>query len=138
MDRLERLLRRELYKRSFYEFVKAFWNVVDTNKFVDGWLIEFYCETFQYSCRHWCPYEKIKIKLPKNINEEEVDIIDVREDKNKYNINVPPRHTKSIIFNIMGPVWAQLYKPLKAASVSHTGGLASRMNTKRQKILDDL
>lgn len=135
LSELEKILYRELYRKSFYEFVKAFWSAADPNKFVDGWIVQFYCETFQYFCKPWVPYKKIKVSLPEIKNPDEVDIIDVRENKNKCNINMPPRHTKSMIFNVLGPVWLWLHYPTLAASVSHTGGLASKMNTKRQKII---
>ena len=51
MTDLEIFLYKNLYKKSFYEFVKAFWECADPNKFVDGKLIQFYCEIFQYMCR---------------------------------------------------------------------------------------
>ena len=40
-----------------------------------------------------------------------------------------------MIFNVLGPVWLWTHYPTLAASVSHTGGLASKMNTKRQKVI---
>ena len=131
---LERLLYRELYRKSLYEFVKAFWSTCEPAKMVDGVLIQFYCETFQYMCRNWTDYQEIKIDIPKF--DTDVNIIDVRQGKRNININVPPRHTKSLIFNVMGPVWLWVNYPIKAASVSHTTGLAGEMNGKRIKILN--
>ena len=61
MSELERLLYRELYKKSFYEFVKAFWNTADPSKFIDGKLIKCYCEIFQYMCKEWVGYEEKEI-----------------------------------------------------------------------------
>ena len=40
MSPFEKLLRRELYKRSFYDFVKDFWNTCETNKMIDGKIIK--------------------------------------------------------------------------------------------------
>lgn len=134
MTELQKKLYKELYRRSLYDFVKDFWNIADPSKFVDGHLIQFYCETFQYMCRSWVGYEDKNIILPEA--SDEVDIIDVREGKNKLNINLPPRHTKSMIFNVFGPVWLWTYHPVKAVSVSHTAGLADNMNTKRKRIID--
>lgn len=134
MTELQRLLYRELYRKSFYEFVKAFWETCDPAKFIDGRLIQFYCECFQYKCKPWIGYHKVDIKLPTLENDDE--IIDIRTDKMNVNINVPPRHTKSMIFNVFGPVWLWLTTPIKAASISHTNGLASSMNAKRIKILN--
>ena len=53
MSELERLLYRELYKKSFYDFVKDFWDCCEPAKFIDGKLIQIYCEIFQYMCRDW-------------------------------------------------------------------------------------
>lgn len=134
MTELQRVLYAELYKKSFYEFVKAFWNTADPSKFVDGKLIQFYCETFQYMCRKWVKYDKVDIdlsSLPKDAN-----VIDVRQDKRNININVPPRHTKSKIFNVFGPTWLWLTQPIKAVSISHTEGLASQMNAARKMIIN--
>lgn len=134
MEIIERALKRTLYKKSFYEFVKAFWNVADPSKFVDGWLIQFYCETFQYMCRSWVDYEAPKIIMPEV--GDDVEILDVRQNKQNLCLMVPPRHTKSMIFNVFGPVWLWLSAPIKAVSISHTSGLATQMNAKRHRILN--
>lgn len=134
MTELERLLHRELYRKSLYDFVKDFWNTCDPSKFVDGFLVQFYCEAFQYMCRAWTGYNEKQIIIPKH--NDDVDIIDIRTNKSNININVPPRHSKSMIFNVMGPVWLWLSTPIKAASVSHTTSLAGEMNAKRIKILN--
>lgn len=134
MDRLTKLLYRELYRKSCYEFVKAFWSEADPAPFIDGKLVQFYCEAFQYKCRPWIPCEIIDAKLPQ-LKEDDV-VIDVRENKQNLNINVPPRHSKSMIFNVLGPVWLWINAPIKAASISHTGGLAGQMNRKRLKVIN--
>ena len=134
MEELERLLRRTLYKKSLYEFVKAFWNEADPSKFVDGKLIQLYCEVFQYMCRGWVGYTKPEVILPQM--EEDSEFIDLIQDKKNMDTNVPPRHTKSMIFNVFGPTWASINYPIKAVSISHTEGLAKKMNEKRQKIIN--
>lgn len=134
MTKLQKMLYRELYKKSFYDFVKDFWSTADPSKFVDGKLIKCYCEIFQYMCRGWVGYKDIDITLPEA--SDNVDIIDVRQDKHNLCLMVPPRHTKSMIFNVFGPVWLWLSHPIKAVSVSHTGGLAGQMNSKRHMIIN--
>ena len=134
MDKLTKLLYKELYRKSCYEFVKAFWSVVDPAPLIDGRLIQFYCEAFQYKCRPWIPCKIADITLPK-LKQDDV-LIDVRENKQNLNINVPPRHSKSMIFNVLGPVWLWINAPIKAASISHTGGLAGQMNKKRIKLIN--
>lgn len=136
MTELERLLHRELYKKSFYDFVKDFWHTCDPQKFVDGKLVQFYCELFQYKCRQWTEDKNIDIdiKLPKKT--DDIEIIDVRDKKKNLCLNVPPRHTKSMIFNVFGPLWLWLSYPIKAVSISHTGSLANEMNSKRYAIIN--
>lgn len=134
MDRLTKLLYRELYSKSCYEFVKAFWSEADPAPFIDGKLVQFYCEAFQYKCRPWIPCEVADVKLP-DLKEDDA-VIDVRENKQNLNINVPPRHSKSMIFNVLGPVWLWVNTPIKVASVSHTGSLAGQMNKKRMRVIN--
>ena len=134
MTGLEKLLLRELYTKSFYDFVKDFWNTADPSKFIDGKLIKCYCEIFQYMCKEWVGYEPVDIKLP--ATSDDVNIIDIRQGKHNLCLMVPPRHTKSMIFNVFGPVWLWLSNPIKAVSVSHTGGLAGQMNSKRYSIIN--
>ena len=129
---IERLLRRELYKKSFYEFVKTFWQYADPSKFVDSDLVEYYCEVFQYMARSWWNYQEIEIDTKRLKGK----IIDVRENKHNLNLVVPPRHSKSMIFNVLGPIWLWLLAPIKAVSVSHTGQLASQMNSKRHQVIN--
>lgn len=134
MTEVERLLYKELYRRSFYDFVKDFWNTADPSKFVDGKVVKIYCEIFQFYCKQWTGYNAPEIDtsaIPKNAK-----VIDVRNGKHNLCINVPPRHTKSMIFNVFGPVWLWLSYPIKAVSISHTGGLAGEMNSKRYAIIN--
>lgn len=135
MDKITRLLYKELYRRSLYEFVKAFWNTCDPSKFIGGDLIEYYCEVFQYMCRNWTKeYAEISISLPPLTDDS--NVIDIRSKNHNLCLNVPPRHTKSMIFNVFGPVWLWIHYPVKVASISHTAGLATQMNSKRYSIIN--
>lgn len=134
MDELTKILYREMYRKSLYDFVKDFWNTCDPSKFVAGKLIQYYCEVFQYFCRKWITYDETNIVLPEKKPDEE--IVDIRQGKQNLCLNVPPRHTKSMIFNVFGPVWLWLSAPIKAVSISHTGGLAGEMNSKRYMIIN--
>lgn len=131
---MQKALYKQLYKKSFYDFVKDFWECWDPAPLVDGFLVQFYCEIFQYYCRNWVPYKPLKIGLPKEYKDYKV--IDCRTSKRNLNVNVPPRHSKSAIFNVAGPVWLWLTYPIKAASISHTFGLSKDMNAKRQKLIN--
>lgn len=134
MEKLTQILYKELFRKSLYDFVRYFWDTVEPKKFIDGILIQFYCETFQYLCKPWVGYNEIDIDL--SGLDKNADIIDVRQNKNKLNVNMPPRHTKSLIFNVLAPVWIWTYYPLKVASISHTQGLAGKMNKLRQVLIN--
>lgn len=135
MNGLEKILYTQLYKKSFYEYVKAFWSECDPSKYVDGILIEYYCEVCEYMSRGWTGLKPVDyIELPILNNDEE--IIDIRKNKHNIDINVPPRHTKSKIFNVMFPTWLWIHSPVKVVSISHTSNLAKDMNEGRQKIIN--
>lgn len=134
MTELEKLLYKELYRKSFYSFVKDFWSTCEPAKMVDGNIIKIYCECFQYMCRSWVDYTEKEVILPKKT--DNADIIDIRQNKKNLCLMVPPRHSKSLIFNVLGPTWLWCFHPIKVASISHTAGLAAQMNAKRQMIVN--
>lgn len=131
---LQKALYRQLYKKSFYAFIKEFWDCADPKDYIDGILVQFYAEIFQYMCRGWVEYKPVDIKVPEP--SDDINIIDVRIDKHNINISLPPRHSKSMIFNVLGGVWILINAPIKMASVSHNQKLAVEMNMKRQKVMN--
>lgn len=135
-----------LLHKSLYDFIKELWDAYETDKFIDHWLIEFQCECFMYSVKHFLPsyiwadwisdeeYEDIKTK-----NNAVCPVRDkMYNGKHVHNHdwNMPPRHMKSSIMNVCGPVWLAINCPIKVASVSHTRGLSDEMNMKRQKLFE--
>ena len=86
-------------------------------------------------CKPWVGYKEIDVdfKVPEG---ENADVIDIRSDKRNINISMPPRHCKSMIFNVFGPVWLWTLYPVKCVSVSHTEGLAVNMNLKRKMLIN--
>lgn len=132
----QRLYYRILFQKDFYSFAKYFWCEADPSQFIDGFLPKFYCEFFQYMCRPWLEQEDPENEPEVPEPDENTVIIDVRQDKHNACVNVPPRHSKSMIFNVLAGVWIWLNEPIKLASVSHTRNLASKMNAKRQAILN--
>lgn len=137
MTQLERLLYITLYKKSFYDFYKAFWSSVDPHPYIDGDISRFFCEVFQFMCRKWCGYTRPEVDLSEAQSKKDCNIIDIRDSElDRLNLNMPPRHSKSMIFNVIGPVWLWTYYPIKAVSISHTGDLAKTMNEKRYAIVN--
>ena len=139
-------VKKMLLRKSLYDFIKEFWDAYETDQLVDHWLIEFQSECFMYSVKHFLPsyvwsswisdeeYEALKKKHNA--------ICPVRDKMNNgkhvhnHDWNMPPRHMKSSIMNVCGPVWLSINCPIKVASVSHTRPLSDEMNTKRQKLFE--
>lgn len=132
----QRLYYRILFQKDFYSFAKYFWSEADPAEFVDGIIPKFYCEFFQYMCRPWIEYEGLEEEPIVPEPNENINIIDVRQDKSNACLNMPPRHSKSMILDVLAGVWVIINKPIKVASISHTGDLAGKMNSKRQAIMN--
>lgn len=75
---------RELCNRSFYHFVKEFWDQICNDEYVDNWHIEKLCNEFQIVA------ERVALGQKK-----EYDLI----------VNVPPGTSKSTILSRMFPAW---------------------------------
>lgn len=132
---LQLLLTKQLYKKSFYEFYKGFWSECDAHQFVDGDITQFLCELYQFMCRPFIGYKKPFVDLS-SLNKN-AKVIDVRDsDKDRLCLNIPPRHSKSMIFNVMGATWIWTLVPIKAVSISHTFDLAKTMNEGRYAIVN--
>lgn len=136
-----------LMKKSLYEFVKEMWDSYETSPFSDCWLIEYLCECFEYSIRHFLPKYCwgwwISDEEYNRIKEETGGICPVRDfilpDGNharNHDLNIAPRHTKSSIFNVLGPAWAIINTPITVVSVSHSLKLSGEMIEKKQKLFN--
>lgn len=137
MDKLTRLLYQVLFRKSFYEFYKFFWKCADPHPYIDGELPQFLCEVFQFMCRKWVGYEKPSVDFSFLDDKKDYDLVDIRDSNlDRININMPPRHSKSMIFNVMGATWLWTYYPIKAVSISHTFDLAKTMNEGRYAIVN--
>ena len=69
---------RELCNRSLWDFVKRAWPAIEPNPLVPGWHIEAICDHL----------EAVSRKQIRNLI-----------------INVPPRHTKSLLVSVLWPAW---------------------------------
>jgi len=79
-----------LYRKSFYEFLKAFWHVIIPEKPVFNWHLKYLCDRAQRIC------ERIFLGEPKD-----GDLV----------CNVPPGTSKSSVFSIMLPAWCWTRMP---------------------------
>lgn len=75
---------KELHKRSYYEFLKFFWDEVTQEKFQDNWHIEYLCDELQ--------------KVAENMGQNKPKLYDLI-------INIPPGTSKTTICSIFFPVW---------------------------------
>lgn len=80
----EELLRRDAAEKSFHEFVKQAWHVIEPADFVDGWHIRICCEHLEAVSRN-----EIKTLV----------------------INIPPRSSKTLIISVMFPAWVWIKDP---------------------------
>lgn len=132
-----------LMRKSLYHFLVEFWDTWDTAPYKDNWLVEWQCECFMYSVKHFLPYyitnDWIDDKTYGGIKKEANAICDVRDKLfqgahvRNHDWNMPPRHMKSSIMNVAGPTWLVTNVPVSVASVSHTAGLSGDMNSNRLK-----
>lgn len=143
---------RELVMSDLYEFVKYFWDTFESFPFVDADYIEFLCECFTYMAMPQLPkeftkrfisdakYAQIKSRFFKKTGV--MPKCDVRdklfkgEHVHNHNINIHPRAGKSLIFNVCGPVWLSLHKPLRSTSVSHSQDLSTEFIDKKRLLLE--
>lgn len=108
---VEREISRRLAKDSFYHFVRYMWTVIEPEtKFVDGWHIKTLCE-------HAEAVTRFEIK--------------------KLNVNMPPRHMKSIIWCVMWPAWVWGKNPERSFIFgSHSLTLATRDSIKTRQLIN--
>lgn len=139
-------LKKVLYTKDPHYFCMDMWETCDQSTPMDHWLLRYYSDLFVWHTRHFLPdltksewvddkkYERLLKKIKKDYPRHK--IIDVRNNKRHLSINVSPRHSKSMILNVELPTWLTTVSRLQVASVSHVMALSSKMNTKRQRILN--
>ena len=98
------VIRRELNRQSFYEFLQYFWPLVSPHKFEGNWHIEYLCGQLE--------------ELAKRVGAREPRLHDLI-------INVPPGSTKTITCSIMFPVWCWTqWFWMRFICASYSGALA--------------
>lgn len=103
LDMIKKEKERRKASASLYDFVQQAWHVVEPGvPFVPSWHIETICEHL-----------------------EAVSGGDIR----KLLINIPPRHSKSLIASVMWPMWEWITSPSeKFLCASYSGALSTRDN----------
>lgn len=115
-SQLREEIARKRAERSFYEFVKQAWHVVEPgHEFVDGRHIRIICDHLQRL-------------TPNDTSGAESEII-----------NIPPRHMKSLLTCVFWPVW--MWGPANLPHIqwmfgSYSLQLAIRDNIKRRRLIE--
>lgn len=110
LEQLTKEKERRLASASLYEFVRQAWHVVEPGvTFVPSWHIQTICEHL-----------------------EAVSSGEIR----KLLINIPPRHSKSLIASVMWPMWEWIASPSeKFLCASYSGALSIRDNLKARRLV---
>jgi len=104
-------VRAEQARRSFYEFVKLMWPVLEPGRqFVDGLHIRLICDAL----------EKV-----------------TRGEIARLLINLPPRHGKSNLVSILWPAWVWIDQPDRRwLTASYAQPLAERHSTDTRRLIE--
>jgi predicted phage terminase large subunit-like protein len=114
MDKLD-LIDKELCERSYFYFLKLFWNEIITEKMQNSFHIEYLSNEMQNIG------ERIVARQPK-----EYDLI----------INIPPGQSKSTIATIYFPVWLWIKDPsIRVISGSYAATLSIEHATKSRTLI---
>lgn len=113
----------ELCRRSLYEFVQEFWDVIIPEDPVWNWHIKYICDEVQEAIVRVCRlperpaiFDGVRFLMPKKPREKkEYDLL----------VNVPPGSLKSTIITVMAPAWAwTIDQTLRVISASYSGDLS--------------
>lgn len=105
----------ELCRRSFFEFVQEFWEIVITEEPVYNWHIPYLCQELQ----------ELGIKI-KNRERKDYDLI----------INIPPGTSKSTICTVMFPAWLWVIDPtIRTLTASYSDSLSTDHSLKSRDII---
>lgn len=108
-------VQRERSTKSFYDFVRLFWDVIIKEKPVYNWHIKYLCDELQY--------------LAPFIIERKAKPYDVI-------INIPPGTSKSTICTIMFPVWLWTQDPtIRIITNSYSSDLSTEHSVKSRDII---
>lgn len=111
-----RAITREICQRSYYDFLKRAWDIVEPSReYVDNWHIEYLC----------------------NIAEDEIRrIAEGRPKTYDYIVNMPFRSGKSHIFSVFLQPWAWINYPwMRFTNLSYSSGLSMNHSNKSQKLM---
>jgi predicted phage terminase large subunit-like protein len=133
-NKISQALNKQECKRSLSFFVRHFFNVIDTAKYVHNWHIDLMCEYLQILATRYVTHDvamrfEYKILTP-------LEIIELSTMRNLI-INVPPGHMKSLILNVMFQSWLWLLAPETSfINASYANTLSLRDSRKMRALLE--
>lgn len=124
----------EQCRRSLFEFVKEFWDVIIPEDPVWNWHIKYLCDELQQDVLRVCRLPARKITYEGEV----FDVLAKKREPKLYDdlINIPPGSTKSTIITVMLPAWAWTNDPtLRVISASYSGDLSQDHAVKSRDII---
>ena len=124
----------ELCRRSLFEFVQEFWDVIIPEEPVWNWHIEYLCNEIQEDVLRVCrlkerlsSFDGVRFMMPAKKREPKLhDLL----------VNIPPGSTKSTIITVMMPAWVWTLDPtLRIISASYSGDLSQDHAVKSRDII---
>lgn len=124
----------ELCRRSLFEFVQEFWDVIIPEDPIWNWHIEFLCNEIQADVMRVCRlkerpavFDGVRFMMPAKPREKKLhDVL----------INIPPGSTKSTIITVMMPAWAwTVDNTLRIITASYSGDLSQDHAVKSRDII---
>ncbi len=124
----------ELCRRSLFEFVQEFWDVIIPEDPVWNWHIEYLCDEIQRDVLRVC-----RLPARRSFFEGEYITLPAKPREHKLHdalINIPPGSTKSTIITVMMPAWAWTNDAtLRIISASYAGDLSQDHAVKSRDII---
>lgn len=124
----------ELCRRSLFEFVQEFWDVIIPEDPVWNWHIEYLCNEIQEDVmrvvrlpERSAVFDGVRFKMPAKPREPKLhDVV----------INVPPGTSKSTILSVMMPAWVWVVDPtIQVLTASYSGDLSQDLSVKSRDII---
>lgn len=105
----------EIYRRSYYDFVRGMWSTMSMEKAVWNWHIEYMCDRIQEKC------ERMFLGLP---------------NEGLLICNVPPGQTKSTVFSVAlrGWLWSRM-PHCQMIFTSHNASLSYELSQKARDVV---
>lgn len=103
-------LQKALCERSLHAFLRYAWSSMDPADFIDGWYLKLICDTL----------EKVYTGEIRNLV-----------------INIPPRHSKSLVASVAFPAWCWIKDPsTQFISTSYAAALSIRDSVKMRRLIE--